>query len=549
MIANCLARGIFVTSVSLVWTAFVSIVASGATYYVATNGNNANPGTEAQPWKTIQKAADTATAGDTVYIKAGIYKEKVAPRNSGNIDNYITYMAHGSGEVTIDGTGLSLPRWGGLFDILRRDYIRVSGLRIVNSVSAGIFVNHASHIIIEKNYTYNSFTSGIGAWNSDNIVIDDNEVELACNDGDQECITVAATDRFEIKNNHVHHGGPGTTGGEGINAKEGSANGKIYRNRVHDLPNRHGMYVDAWDRHTYNIEVFDNIVHDCPDGLSVAAEAGGLLENVVIYNNIVYNSRFVGITIADWGKPILEHPMKDIKVINNTFYDNGRGDWGGGISVENPNVENVVIRNNICSQNLSFQIAVVTDVRAESLTIDYNLIDGYRGYHEELRGSDCVEGNPLFINTRWADFHLEENSPAIDKGSSFDAPGNDLDGNYRPQGAGYDIGAFEFMATDINRPSNDEPLVIDLFQSYPNPFSNTTTIEYLILESGHVELKVYSLSGELIRTLIDEQQQAGSYMIEWNGRNNEGEHVSSGIYFYCLKVGAWTEVRKCAVSK
>ena len=331
--------------------------------------------------------------------------------------------------------------------------LRFQGFRITNSASAGIFACDSSHITINKNYTYNTFSSGIGIWYSDNIIIDGNEVELACNDGAQECITVAITDTFEIKNNHVHHGGPGTHGGEGIDAKDGSSNGKIYQNDVHDI-NRLGIYVDAWDKHTYNIEVFRNIVHDSAAGFSVASEAGGLLENVIIYNNIAYNNRSVGITIADWGKSVAEHPMKDIKVINNTFYNNGSGDWGGGISVENPNAENVVIRNNILSQNLSFQIAVEADIPAENLTVDHNLIDDYREYPEEIYGSDYVEGNPLFANPSRADFHLQEDSPAIDNGSAVDAPSDDFDGNPRPQGAGYDIGAFEFMETGVNGPSN-----------------------------------------------------------------------------------------------
>jgi len=56
----------------------------GTTYYVAPDGDDSNPGTEAEPWQTIQKAADTLLAGDTVYIRAGTYSERVAPLNSGS---------------------------------------------------------------------------------------------------------------------------------------------------------------------------------------------------------------------------------------------------------------------------------------------------------------------------------------------------------------------------------------------------------------------------------------------------------------------------------
>ena len=60
----------------------------------------------------------------------------------------------------------------------------------------------------------------------------------------------------------------------------------------------------------------------------------------------------------------------------------------------------------------------------------------------------------MFANPSKADFHLREGSPAIDSGSAVDAPSDDFDGNSRPQGAGYDIGAFEFMETRFNGPSN-----------------------------------------------------------------------------------------------
>ncbi|MBI5641623.1 MAG: hypothetical protein HZA17_14480, partial [Nitrospirae bacterium] len=64
----------------------------------------------------------------------------------------------------------------------------------------------------------------------------------------------------------------------------------------------------------------------------------------------------------------------------------------------------------------------------------------------EIRGSDYVEGDPMFVNASEADFRLQGNSPAIDGGSSLNAPGNDFDGNPRPSGAGHDIGAYEYVS-------------------------------------------------------------------------------------------------------
>jgi hypothetical protein len=292
-----------------------------AIYYVSPSGNDSNPGNEAQPWLTIQKAAKTMVAGDTVYIKAGTYGERVIPSNSGTAGNYITYAAYQGDIVTISGSEISLPTWdSGLFHISNKSYIKISGLRVVNAGpnqnNAGIYVEDSDHIYIEGNYTYNTVSSGIGVWNSNNIIIDGNEVVLACNDGEQECITVAGTYTFEIRNNHIHHGGPGTLGGEGIDVKDGSYDGKIYKNHVYHL-NRLGIYVEAWDKHTYGIEVFQNSVHDITDsdGFTLGSEEGGLLENITISNNISYDNGLNGLSISDAGSAS-SHPVKDIKIIN-----------------------------------------------------------------------------------------------------------------------------------------------------------------------------------------------------------------------------------------
>ena len=173
--------------------------------------------------------------------------------------------------------------------------------------------------------------------------------------------------------------------------------------------------------------------------LTCLLQAEPLLENIHIYNNIAYNNGLSGIALSTAGESG-SHPVRSIRIINNTFTNNGSGIWGGGISIENPDASDVVIRNNICSQNRWFQINV--EVSAAGLTIDHNLIHGTRG-DDELDGTDIVEGDPRFASASGANFHLNDGSPAIDAGSSADAPMDDFDGNPRPQGSGYDIGAFE----------------------------------------------------------------------------------------------------------
>jgi hypothetical protein len=101
-------------------------------YYVATDGRDSNPGTEQLPWRTIQKAADTLTAGKTVYIKEGTYNERIWVQHSGTARSFITFTAYPSHAVTIDGTGRQFD-WYGLFNIEDKSHIKVSGLRVINS--------------------------------------------------------------------------------------------------------------------------------------------------------------------------------------------------------------------------------------------------------------------------------------------------------------------------------------------------------------------------------------------------------------------------------
>ncbi|GAJ04898.1 unnamed protein product, partial [marine sediment metagenome] len=89
----------------------------------------------------------------------------------------------------------------------------------------------------------------------------------------------------------------------------------------------------------------------------------------------------------------------------------------------------------------------------------------------------------------------------------------------------------------------------NLSQNYPNPFNPETTIEYSLAESSHVILKIYNLSGQLIKTLVNEYQQAGSHKIIWYGDNEVGQEVATGIYFYRIKAEDFVSTKKMVVLK
>jgi len=109
----------------------------------------------------------------------------------------------------------------------------------------------------------------------------------------------------------------------------------------------------------------------------------------------------------------------------------------------------------------------------------------------------------------------------------------------------------ETMGSDAPRLPNE----FALEQNYPNPFNPSTQIRFALPEAGRVTLKVYSTSGQLVRALVDGEIQAGRHVLGWNGRNQSGIPVASGIYFYQLVVQkpngvvALTETRRMALVK
>jgi hypothetical protein len=89
-----------------------------------------------------------------------------------------------------------------------------------------------------------------------------------------------------------------------------------------------------------------------------------------------------------------------------------------------------------------------------------------------------------------------------------------------------------------------------LAQNYPNPFNPTTTIEYSIARPGRVTLRVYNVAGQLVRTLVDEPQEPGRVRsVRWDGRNNAGNTVSSGVYLYQLEAPGYVRTKKMVVLK
>jgi hypothetical protein len=95
------------------------------------------------------------------------------------------------------------------------------------------------------------------------------------------------------------------------------------------------------------------------------------------------------------------------------------------------------------------------------------------------------------------------------------------------------------------------PIDYDLLQNYPNPFNPETTIRYALPKgfNGQVVLTIYNLVGQEVKRLVDKIQESGYYLIVWNGTDNFGRSVSSGVYFYRLRADRFTAVNKMMLLK
>jgi len=451
-------------------------------------------------YKTINEASIIAVAGDTILVMPGVYNEMIALKNNGNSINHLVLKSQSDTLAIIDGTGITMDEWGnGLINMTALSYIDIIGFKVINSTANGIYADSSNHIRVSRCKTYNTQSSGIGIWFSSHVMVDSNEVVLACNDGAQECISVAGCDTFEICYNHVHNGGPGTNGGEGIDSKHGQY-GWVHNNHVHDLL-RLGIYVDAWNVHMHHVWVYNNNVHNCTNwGIALANEDGGLLSDVFVYNNISYKNEMIGIGAEGntWGTAGKTHQLRNIHIYNNTCYGNGSS-WGAGVHVNGNNCDSIFVRNNILASNNYAQLVI--ENAPTNLIMENNLIYGTNSNGNT--GENQINGNPLFVDAKNYDFNIQKESPAIAKATLSDCPSFDYNDKTRFNTVSSipDVGAFEYQ-TITSTLIEDKPNTERVF--YPNPTSDYITLK----ENFDGIIEIYTMYGEcILKTTIQGNSQ------------------------------------------
>ena len=165
----------------------------------------------------------------------------------------------------------------------------------------------------------------------------------------------------------------------------------------------------------------------------------------------------------------------------------------------------------------------------------------------------------LFLNDGAGRFTLQNSYPVVKSPKALCAIDYELDGDMDLAVACH--GTFSFAKENggvlvlLNRLYDDVsavepsdglalPSTLTLSQNYPNPFNPGTTIQFVLPRRAHVSLEVFNVLGQRVVTLIDETMAAGEHHVEW-----DGSEKPSGVYFYRLKAGAYTENRKMVLVK
>jgi hypothetical protein len=197
------------------------------------------------------------------------------------------------------------------------------------------------------------------------------------------------------------------------------------------------------------------------------------------------------------------------------------------------------------------------------LNVLYSLIEDdttHVGYFGNCTGNiNWLTGNldedPLWLGTGDYPYYLQSGSPCIDAGTldlpvGIELPQYDLAGNPRIHGDTVDMGAYEWQGVDVEKPTipNSSFLTTSL-SNYPNPFNPSTTIKLELSEAGKIELAIYNIKGQKVKTLLDCTTAPGTYECIWNGKDEMGKSVSSGQYLVKLQQNGKETAKKILILK
>jgi hypothetical protein len=419
----------------------------GRVYTVATTGDDDHRGTEKRPWRTIQHAADTVAPGDTVLVLAGTYDERVMIKISGEASRPVTFQAQGT--VTMKGF------------TVHADHVTIRGFDITGTDNQwghgwGIFVQ-GSNCVIEDNYVFNATRGGITLFADPPTPDETRECTVRNNrlyHNAMAGLEVHGRDHLvegnEIWGTIQYHPNwndpPDWVDADGIRF---FGSGHTFRgNYVHDIsigdPENIDPHIDCFQ--TWDDEVSEGArdvvlegnVCDLLTDDKMQTARGFMLaqaDNLLIRNNIV--KAYGGVNTGGGD-------TRHLKIVNNVFVNSliiPTDRHPAGVGLENS--PNATVKNNIFYDQPAQVIHITGSTAGHD--IGYNCV--YRSDGRALWGSprpgDAWDVDPQFISAASADYRLAPDSPCIDAGAALPDVTTDFDGTSRPQGAGYDMGAYE----------------------------------------------------------------------------------------------------------
>ena len=467
-------------------TAVITLVtqpATGNTYYVSTSGKDSNPGTMNEPWRNIQHAADVVQAGDTVYVRQGVYKEVVTMKSSGSASaGFITFSSYTGELATLDGTGQPIPnqQWG-LFTIQSQSYIVINGFEIRNykttkvaDVPIGVWIfGQGSNVQIVNNHIHNIETNApgntscntdafgvtvdgtVGNQSINALVISGNEVDHN-KTGCSETVSVDGNvENFVISNNLIHDDdniGIDAIGFEKVSpnpktdqAREGEIRGNtVYNITSYGNPDygkqyaADGVYVDGGTQ----IVIEQNLIHHVDLGIEMASEHHNHVTSYVIArNNVIYLDNSNGISIGGYANRVggTDHCI----VVNNTLYADGTegaNNNSGEFQIQYHATNNVYENNIVYANTQAVFMNNYTATPLHPAVVDYNLYyskagaangnwtwegENYTGYHNYRQKTDLDANSPPFSDPEFIstgnppDLDIEPGSPAVNAGTNL----------------------------------------------------------------------------------------------------------------------------------
>ena len=409
-----------------------------ADYWVATDGDDGDPGTELEPWATAQYAADTAVAGDTVYFKDGTWDISTVidfDTNSGSDGSPIVFEAVNPGDAT---WALDDDDWLWYCDGV--DWLEFRGLDFQGNTgySAATLTRlyDCNHIIFDDCEFEETAGRGLAIWgNCTDIEVDGCVIHPeSTNDYDGIIIQYSGNEDIHIHDCTIYH-----TAHNGIGVK--GADGLIIEDcLIYDI-HSHGISINKGEgAASTNVIIRDNVIHgtenwggasgDPHEGIRVAEEAG----DVEIYRNECYACDGRGIEV--WN-----NCTGPIKIWNNVIYDCNKGQYAegswqfydidGGEDPPNPTVffQNNIIYHTESGGDSDYVMTVSSDI-SDNLTQNYNCwystgVTAFRrngttyanaAAYSAVYESNSVFDNPDMTNPAGGDFTLTAVSPAINAG-------------------------------------------------------------------------------------------------------------------------------------